>query len=74
MSQGGCGNVCRAWGEAKVKWERPVCPRIRRPEFVVSSPNSSSPNSSWVADITYVRLQEEFVYVAVVLDAHSLAA
>src|SRR5258706_1728649 len=77
MSQGGCGNVCRAWGEAKVKWERPVCPRIRRrprirrPEFVVSSPNSSSPNSSWVADITYVRLQEEFVYVAVVLDAHS---
>lgn len=25
----------------------------------------------WVADITYVRLGEEFVYVAVVLDAHS---
>jgi putative transposase len=28
-------------------------------------------NQVWVADITYVRLQEEFVYVAVVLDAHS---
>jgi transposase InsO family protein len=28
-------------------------------------------NELWVADITYVRLQEEFVYVAVVLDAHS---
>ena len=28
-------------------------------------------NQLWVADITYVRLQEEFVYVAVVLDAHS---
>jgi transposase InsO family protein len=25
----------------------------------------------WVADITYVRLQEEFAYLAVVLDAHS---
>ena len=28
-------------------------------------------NELWVADITYVRLQEEFVYVAVLLDAHS---
>lgn len=28
-------------------------------------------NQLWVADITYVKLNEEFVYVAVVLDAHS---
>jgi transposase InsO family protein len=28
-------------------------------------------NQLWVADITYVRLMEEFVYVAVVLDAYS---
>jgi putative transposase len=28
-------------------------------------------NQLWVADITYVRLQQEFVYLAVVLDAHS---
>jgi putative transposase len=28
-------------------------------------------NQLWVADITYVRLKEEFVFVAVVLDAHS---
>ena len=28
-------------------------------------------NELWVADITYVRLNEEFVFVAVVLDAHS---
>ncbi len=28
-------------------------------------------NQVWVADITYVRLREEFVYLAVVLDAHS---
>jgi transposase InsO family protein len=25
----------------------------------------------WVADITYIRLQREFVYLAVVLDAFS---
>jgi putative transposase len=25
----------------------------------------------WVADITYIRLKEEFVYLAVILDAHS---
>jgi transposase InsO family protein len=28
-------------------------------------------NQLWVADITYVRLQEEFVYLAVILDAYS---
>ena len=28
-------------------------------------------NQLWVADITYIRLAEEFVYLAVVLDAHS---
>ena len=28
-------------------------------------------NQLWVADITYVHLQEEFVYIAVLLDAHS---
>jgi len=32
---------------------------------------TQTPNQLWVADITYVRLQEEFVYLAVVLDAHS---
>ena len=25
----------------------------------------------WVADITYIRLQEEFVFLAVILDAYS---
>lgn len=28
-------------------------------------------NQLWVADITYIRLEQEFVYLAVVLDAHS---
>ncbi len=31
-------------------------------------------NQVWVADITYVRLKEEFVYLAIVLDAHSRRA
>jgi putative transposase len=31
----------------------------------------TSPNQLWVADITYIRLKAEFVYMAVVLDAFS---
>ena len=31
----------------------------------------NGPNQLWVADITYIRLQQEFVYLAVVLDAFS---
>jgi len=34
----------------------------------------SGVNQLWVADITYVRLQSEFVYLAVVLDAFSRRA
>ncbi len=31
----------------------------------------SRPNQLWVADITYIRLQNEFVYLAVVLDVYT---
>ena len=31
----------------------------------------TGPDQLWVADITYIRLQEEFAYLAVVLDAYS---
>jgi len=31
----------------------------------------SAVNQLWVADITYIRLQDEFVYLAVILDAYS---
>jgi putative transposase len=31
----------------------------------------SGPDQLWVADITYIRLQEEFAYLAVILDAFS---
>ncbi len=29
----------------------------------------SGPNQLWIADITYIRLRTEFVYLAVILDA-----
>lgn len=32
---------------------------------------TSTINQLWVSDITYIRLREEFVFLAVVLDAHS---
>jgi len=31
----------------------------------------SGPDQLWVADITYIRLQEEFAYLAVIIDAFS---
>ena len=45
--------------------DRPVYPN-RAGEMVVSGLNQL-----WVADITYIRLETEFVYLAVVLDAYS---
>lgn len=36
------------------------------PELIISSINQL-----WVADITYIRLLREFVYLAVILDAYS---
>lgn len=32
---------------------------------------TTGPNQLWVADITYIRLRKEFVYLAVILDAYS---
>ncbi|HET7216227.1 MAG TPA: IS3 family transposase [Terriglobia bacterium] len=43
----------------------PVYPNLAR-EMVLSGVNQL-----WVADITYIRLEEEFVYLAVILDAYS---
>jgi transposase InsO family protein len=59
---------------------------IRRRRFVVTTDSAhpwrvypnlarrmvlSAINQLWVADITYVRLQQEFIYVAVILDVYS---
>jgi transposase InsO family protein len=45
--------------------DRPVYPNLARLLQV------QGPNQLWVADITYVRLRSEFVYVAIVLDVYS---
>jgi transposase InsO family protein len=62
---------------------------LRKRKFVVTTDSShgrlvypnliaglvpTAPNQVWVADITYVRLLEEFIYLAVVLDAFSRRA
>jgi transposase InsO family protein len=59
---------------------------IRRRRFVVTTDSAhpwrvypnlarrmvlSAMNQLWVADITYVRLQQEFIYLAVILDVYS---
>ncbi len=59
---------------------------IRRRKFVVTSDSNhrfrvhpnlaqclelTDINQLWVADLTYLRLEQEFVYLAVVLDAYS---
>lgn len=43
----------------------PVYPNLTR-NFV-----PVMPHQLWVADITYLRLQQEFIYLAVILDAYS---
>jgi len=49
--------------EARHRW--PVVPNLARDMQL------SALDQLWVADITYIRLQEEFAYLAVVLDAFS---
>ena len=44
---------------------RPVYPNV------AADMQTTGKDQLWVADITYIRLQSEFVYLAVVLDAHS---
>jgi len=49
--------------DSKHGW--PVVPNLAR------GMQLSGPDQLWVADITYIRLQEEFAYLAVILDAFS---
>ena len=49
--------------DARHRW--PVVPNLARDMQL------SALDQLWVADITYIRLQEEFAYLAIVLDAFS---
>ena len=44
---------------------RPIYPNL------LAGRELTAPNQAWVADITYLRLREEFIFLAVVLDAFS---
>lgn len=60
------------WDEAKSEWIQ----RVRGFDFAVAArifeePVRTGLDQIWVADITYVRRPEEFVYLAVVIDAFS---
>ena len=78
-------NVNRKRVQRIMREDNLLCARKRR--FVVATTDSAHglkvyPNLAarmiltgvdqlWVADITYIRLEEEFVYLAVILDAYS---
>jgi putative transposase len=57
----------------KKKWVRTTNSNHALPIYpnLASALLLTGPDQLWVADITYIRLQSEFVYLAVVLDAYS---
>lgn len=57
----------------KKKWVRTTDSNHDRPIYpnLASTMVLTGINQLWVADITYIRLQSEFIYLAVVLDAYS---
>jgi transposase InsO family protein len=55
-------------------WFQPPDHLVRAARIYLNLANRMSvlgPNQLWVADITYIRLVREFVYLAVVLDVFS---
>ena len=52
-------------------WVKTTCQGVQVYPNLVPNMIISSINQLWVADITYIRLRDEFVYLAVILDAFS---
>ena len=46
--------------------KHPVAPNILKRDF-----KADRPNQKWLTDITYIRTQEGWLYLAVVLDHHA---
>jgi putative transposase len=55
-------------------WRRPTPPTLKVYPNLAAALVVSGVNQLWRADITYIRLLEEFVYLAVVLDTFSRRA
>jgi transposase InsO family protein len=56
------------------EWQEPVGHPVRAVRIYLNLANRMTllgPNQLWIADITYIRLAWEYVYLAVVLDAFS---
>lgn len=51
--------------KVRTTWRNPCLPRI--PNLVLQL-EVSQPNQVWVSDVTYIRLQNGFVYLAVIMD------
>jgi len=57
--------------------KRPFRPRTTKagtnpvPNLLLKTPSVKAPNKVWVADITYVRTEEGWLYVAAVMDLYS---
>lgn len=51
--------------KVRTTWRNPCLPRI--PNLVLQL-EVSQPNQVWVSDVTYIRLQNDFVYLAVIMD------
>jgi len=52
-------------GNHRLQPRRKIYPNLPRKMILTGT------DQLWVADITYIRLRDEFVFLAVILDAHS---
>ena len=48
------------------KHNLPIAPNLLEQNF-----NVTAPNTAWVGDITYIRVKQQWLYLAVILDLHS---
>ncbi len=64
--------VQRRVGQVRIRTTDSSQPHWRYPNLLVGC-QAQQPNQVWVADVTYIRLDSRFVFLAVILDAYSRA-
>jgi putative transposase len=67
----GCGEITYSLCGAANTSLQPIRVTLLRYPNLAHNLQVTRPNQLWVADITYIRLRETFVYLAVLLDAFS---